>query len=155
MNILTRLVLVFSFCIGFASAKEAKVVFDVTSGDSHKIGKHLINSVNVLETYYKKENIDLKVIVVISGDAYKYFIEDLKKSPYATQTEVADVQAKFKTDFQKLNDKYGVIFEMCANGMRARKINPNNLYKFVHADVMKGVYLIEAQNSGYAYIPIH
>ena len=155
MNILTRLVLVFSFCIGFASAKEAKVVFDVTSGDSHKIGKHLINGVNVLEAYYKKENIDLKVIVVISGDAYKYFIEDLKKSPYATQTEVADVQAKFKTDFQKLNDKYGVIFEMCANGMRARKINPNNLYKFVHADVMKGVYLIEAQNSGYAYLPIH
>ncbi len=155
MNILTRLVLVFSLCIGFALAKEAKVVFDVTSGDSHEIEKHLINGVNVLEAYYKKENIDLKVIVVISGDAYKYFIEDLKKSPYAAQTEVADVQEKFKTDLQKLNDKYGVTFEMCANGMRARKINPNNLYKFVHADVMKGVYLIEAQNNGYAYLPIH
>ena len=135
-------------------AKTAKVVYDLTSGDSTKIEKHFINSVRALSHYYKEENIDFKVIVVISGDAYKYFVNDLKHSPYADDKGVASVQEKFKYRLAMLNEQ-GVTFNMCANGMRARGIHKETLYKYVHADVMKSIYLIEAQNDGYAYLPIH
>jgi intracellular sulfur oxidation DsrE/DsrF family protein len=136
------------------SAQTAKVVYDLTSGDSVKIEKHLINSIRALSHYYKEENIEFKVIVVISGKAYKYFVDDLKNSPYAEDTSVQEVQKKFKHRFLLLNDS-GVTFNMCVTGMKARKIDKNTLYKYVHADVMKSVYLIGAQNDGYAYIPVH
>ena len=155
MKFFTKIILVYSVCLGFSYAQSAKVVYDLTSGDSSKIGKHLINSIKALGKYYKEEKIELKVIVVISGDSYKYFVNDLEKSPYALEKEVIKVQKKFKTRLKDLNDSYGVTFNMCSTGMRARKIDKNTLYNYVHADVMKSVYLIEAQNNGYAYMPIH
>jgi len=65
------------------------------------------------------------------------------------------MQAQFKPLLENLNDIYGVTFNMCSSGMKARKIAKNTLYKYVHADKMKSVYLINAQNEGYAYMPIH
>lgn len=155
MRVFTKCVLVFFLCFGVSYAQNAKVVYDLTSGDSSKIEKHLINSIKALGKYYKEDKIELKVIVVISGDAYKYFIDDLEKSPYALEQDVIEVQKKFKTRLKDLNEAYSVTFNMCSSGMRARKIDQNTLYRYVHADVMKSVYLIEAQNNGYAYMPIH
>ena len=155
MTLFTKLVLVFSVCLSVSYAQSAKVVYDLTSGDSTKIEKHLINSIRALGKHYKEEKIELKVIVVISGDAYKYFINDLEKSPYVLEQDVIEVQKKFKTRLKDLNEIYGVTFNMCSSGMRARKIDQNTLYHYVHADVMKSIYLIEAQNNGYAYMPIH
>ena len=132
----------------------ARVVYDLTSGDSVKIEKQLINSVRALFHYYEEEKIELKVIVVVSGDAYKYFVNDLAFSPYSEDKELAEVQKKFKHRFANLNDK-GVTFNMCVTGMRSRNIDKDTLYKYVNADVMKSVYLIGAQNDGYAYLPIH
>ena len=135
-------------------AQTAKVVYDLTSGDSVKIEKQLINSIRALFHYYEEEKIELKVIVVISGDAYKYFVNDLNFSPYSKDKEVIDIQKKFKHRFATLNDK-GVTFNMCVTGMRSRDIDKDTLYKYVNADAMKSVYLIGAQNDGYAYMPIH
>jgi len=59
-------------------AAEQKVVFDLTTGDEAKIAKHLVRTVEGLAAYYKANDIDYKVAVVISGKAYKYFVEDLK-----------------------------------------------------------------------------
>jgi len=155
MKFFKKLVWVFTVCLGVSYGQNAKVVYDLTSGDSAKIEKHLINSIKALGKYYKKEKITLEVIVVISGDSYKYFVNDLNNSPYASEEEAIKVQKKFKTGLKDLNDIYGVTFNMCSSGMRARKIDQNSLYQYVHADVMKSVYLIEAQNNGYAYMPIH
>jgi len=57
-------------------ADTAKVIYDLTSGDSVKIEKHLIKSIKAVSKYYKKEKKEFKAIVVISGDAYKYFVND-------------------------------------------------------------------------------
>ncbi len=136
-------------------ADTAKVVYDLSSGNSVKIEKHLIKSIKTVAEYYKKEKKEFKAIVIISGDAYKYFVNDLKKSPYADQKDLFEIQPHFKTLLKNLNDKYHVTFNMCLTGMKARKIPKDILYQYVHADVMKSVYLIEAQNAGYAYMPIH
>ena len=136
-------------------AQTAKVVYDLTTGDSHQIESKLINSLRALSKYYKEEKIELKAVVVISGDAYKYFIDDIKQSPYANDDDVFEMQGKFRHRLLYLSESLGVTFNMCATGMHARDISKESLYKYVHADVMKSVYLIEAQNDGYAYIPIH
>jgi hypothetical protein len=150
-----RLFIVLLLSLGSVYGDTAKVVYDLTTGDSKKIEKHLINSIDAVAKYYKKEKKELKVIVVISGNAYKYFVNDLKASPYNEDQDVIEVQEKFKHRLQNLNDTYGVTFNMCSSGMKARKIDKSTLYKYVHADVMKSVYLIDAQNEGYAYMPIH
>lgn len=141
--------------LGSLYADTVKVVYNLTTGDINKIEKHLINSIIAVSKHYISEKKSLKAIVVISGDAYKYFVNDLKASPYASDKDVVDIQAQFKPRLKDLHDIYGVTFTMCSIGMKARKIEKNTLYTYVHADKMKSVYLIDAQNDGYAYMPIN
>ena len=155
MKIFKTLIVGLLLNAGMIYADEAKVVYDLSSGESTKIEKHLIKSINALLKHYKNEKKELKIIVVISGKAYKYFVSDLKNSPYALDKDALDMQEKFKQSLTNLNDDHAVTFNMCSTGMKARKIDKKTLYNFVHADVMKSVYLIEAQNDGYAYMPIH
>jgi intracellular sulfur oxidation DsrE/DsrF family protein len=155
MKIVTRVFIILLLSLGFAYADTLKVVYDLTTGDSKKIEKHLIKSIDAVAKFYKKEKKELKVMVVISGDAYKYFVDDLNASPYKDDQDAIKAQSKFRQRLQHLNDTFGVTFNMCSAGMKARKIEKNTLYKYVHAEVMKSVYLINAQNDGYAYMPIH
>ncbi|OYZ23758.1 MAG: hypothetical protein B7Y23_09815 [Sulfurovum sp. 16-42-52] len=155
MNVFKRVLMISLLGLGTLYAESHKVVYDLTTGDAQKIEKYLINSIDALAKYYKKENKELKVIVVISGNAYKYFVNDLKASPYATDKDALGAKEKFNNHLQNLNDAHGVTFNMCSSGMKANKIEKSTLYKYVHADVMKSIYLIEAQNDGYAYMPIH
>ncbi|MBU1927498.1 DsrE family protein [bacterium] len=145
-------------CILTAStmyADEAKAVYDLTSGDSAKIEKDMIKSIKNVSQYYKGQNKKFKTIVVISGDAYKYFIRNLSDSPYSEDKSALEIQPKFISVLKELNDSYHVTFKMCSAGMKARGIKLETVYKFVHADAIKNVYLIDAQNAGYAYIPVH
>ena len=155
VKILKTLTVLFLLLNSAVYADAAKVVYDLTSGDVGKIKKHLIKSVNAVSDYYKSKNTELHVIVVISGDAYKFFVEDLKNSPYANDTEVQKVQAEIKPLLKKLHADKHVTYNMCQTGMKARHIKKETLYKFVNADMMKSIYLISAQNDGYAYMPIH
>jgi len=139
---------------GFMYANDAKVVYDLTTGDQGKIEKHLIKGLNATSEYYRDHNRTFKAIVVISGNAYRYFVDDLVHSPYANEKQTAAVQKSFKTAFAALH-KYGVVFEMCSNGMKKRKISKKMVYHYVQTDKIKNVYLIDAQNDGYAYLPIH
>jgi intracellular sulfur oxidation DsrE/DsrF family protein len=136
-------------------ADAAKVVYDLTSNDIQKIKKHLIHSVEAVSEYYQSEKKEFKAIVVISGDAYQFFVEDLKNSPYADKSELKALQSELKPLFEKLHAEHNVTFNMCETGMDARDIKIETLYKFVNAEMMKSVYLINAQNDGYAYMPIH
>jgi len=155
MKLITRLFIVLLLGVGSAYADTAKVVYDLTTGDSKKIEKHLLESLDAVAKHYQKEQKELKVMVVISGNAYKYFVNDLKASPYKEDQEAIEAQKKFRHRLQHLNDAFGVTFNMCSAGMKARKIEKKILYKYVHADAIKSVYLIEAQNDGYAYMPVH
>jgi len=155
MKLFRILAITLLFGCGALYAETLKVVYDLSTGDSSKIEKHLIDSIGAVSRYYAAEKKKLEVKVVISGDAYKYFIDDLKASPYASDKEAVDIQAYFKIRLKDLHDVYGVTFQMCASGMKARKIEKHTLYKYVEAEKMKSVYLIDAQNDGYAYMPIH
>lgn len=150
-------ILAITLSLGFSSlyADTLKVVYDLSTGNSSKIEKHLIDSLVAVSRYYSSEKKKMDVRVVISGESYKYFIDDLKDSPYATDKDAADIQAYFRIRLKDLHDHYGVTFQMCVSGMKARKIKKDTLYEYVEAEKMKSVYLIDAQNEGFAYMPIH
>ena len=111
--------------IGSLIAAEQKVVFDVTTGDSAKIEKGLIGTISGLVKYYDTNKIDYKIVVVISGKAYKYFVNDLNNSPYKGKLKVARAQKNLAPQLQKLYDQ-GVEFDMCQAGMKAHGINKNH-----------------------------
>lgn len=138
-----------------SNADERKVVFDLTSGDAERIETRLLNGIKFLSDYYEEQNIELKVVVVISGKSYKYFIDDLANSPYKDEKALVEVQNKFRPLLKELNDEYGVRFDMCASGMKTRNITAESLYSFVHSDKVQPVYMIDWQNEGYAYMPMN
>jgi len=139
----------------FSFAESKKVVYDLTSGDVLTIKHKVLGSIRGVANYYASKKEKIEIMVVISGDAYKFFIDDLESSPYAKDEEVEDIQMHFKPRLEMLHELYGVTFNMCKSGMIARKIDPKTLYPYVNAKKMKSVYLIDAQNQGYAYMPIH
>ncbi len=140
---------------GASFAEERKAVFELTSGDAEKIESRLLNGIKHLDAWYKEQGDEFKAVVVISGKAYKYFIEDLKNSPYQGDKELAKIQKRFRPLIKELNDDYGVRFDMCGAGMKARGIEAKSLYPFVHTNKVQPVYMIDWQNQGYAYIPMH
>jgi intracellular sulfur oxidation DsrE/DsrF family protein len=136
------------------SADEKKAVYDLTSGDAGKIESRLLGGIKFLSDYYKKQGDEFKAVVVISGKSYKYFIDDLANSPFKDDKELIEAQKTLKPLIKELHDDYGVRFDMCGGGMKARKIKSESLYSFVHFDKVKPVYLINWQNEGYAYMPV-
>ena len=152
LKILTVLLLLASSAV---YADTAKVVYDLTTNDVQKIKKHLVRSITAVSNYYVSQKKEFKAIVVISGDAYRFFIQDLKNSPYSDDSELKALQSELKPLFEKLHKEHHVTFDMCETGMDARDIKKETLYTFVNAEMMKSIYLISAQNDGYAYMPIH
>jgi len=136
-------------------AAEQKAVFDLTSGDAVQIEKHLVNTIEGLARYYRANGIDFSIAVVISGDAYKYFVQDIEHSPYRGDKGLLHTQKTFGPMFEKLQAQYGVEFDMCRAGRRARGIDKDVLYPYVKSELNKSVYLIRWQNMGYAYMPVH
>jgi uncharacterized protein len=136
-------------------AAEQKVVFDLTTGDVPTIQKHLIKNIEGLAGYYKANDIDYTIAVVISGNAYKYFVQDLANSPFKGDLKVVQAQKKLGPDLEKLHRVYGVEFDMCKTGMKARKIDKKVLYSYVKAEMSKSLYLVKWQNEGHAYLPVH
>jgi uncharacterized protein len=154
MKSIIKLIIFLGLTSTMSLSESAKAVYDLVSGDINTIEKKLIRSVNAVAKDYASKKKHLDIIVVISGDAYKFFIEDLESSPYAKDEKVKAVQSDLKSRLEALHTVHGVTFNMCETGMKARNIDKKSLYTFVNAEMMKSVYLITAQNNGYAYLPI-
>ena len=147
--------MIFLALTGLSAADERKAVFDLRSGDPDKIEVRLVSDIKHIADHYKKRNIEFKAVVVISGRAYKYFIEDLDNSPYKDEEGLVEAQSKLRPIFRELNDDYGVTFEMCEVGMSDRNIKAESLYSYVKSDKLQAIYLIDWQNAGYAYVPVN
>ena len=132
-------------------AAEKKVVINLTSGDAHVISSGLIDSLQSMSEYYHKQGDTLLAVVVISGEAYGYFIEDIGHSPYKDKIKY---DKKIASGLEALHDRYKVVFKMCQAGMKKRKIDPKTLYGYVEHDRNKNIYLIDYQNDGYAYLEV-
>ena len=132
-----------------------KVVFDLTLGDQKEFEQKVLIGIVKNINYYESNMQELDVAVVIHGDSYKFFIKNLSTSPYEKDHELMSVRESFETRLKSLADNYKVKFYICQAGMNHLKILKENIYDFVTPVATPTIALIDKQNEGYAYIPVH
>jgi len=118
------------------SAKEYKVVFDLTTFSATTVENRILHNINGIRHYYAKTGDTFKAAVVISGGAYEFFENDSNIKDIAMDiSKVAKV-------------------EVCSVGMKKRNIKKSDMLPFVIPAFNKTEALIRYQNEGYAYVPV-
>jgi hypothetical protein len=133
---------------------EKKVVYDLTTSDIKMIEKRLIGSIISNSDYYQSKLQEYKVKVVIHGDAYKFFMADLNNTAYAFDKSLVKKKEELEKRLKSLSTLYAVEFEVCGVGVKSRDLNPKAFYRFTSIIHNAIVGLVDAQNDGYAYVPI-
>ncbi|KIM10173.1 MAG: hypothetical protein KU37_11880 [Sulfuricurvum sp. PC08-66] len=143
--------------VGMAWANEEgnRVVFDLKTGDIASFEQKILKGIAFHKAHYEGSLGSLEVAVVIHGDAYKFFLKNLKNSPYAKESQLVAMHAELTTRIAAVAENYEVEFLMCEATMRTLKIDPSNVYDFVKLVPNSTIGLINKQNEGYAYIPAH
>ena len=142
------------YLFNITKAEERKVVIDLTTGDLKRFELYLLSGLATNISYYKNKLIDIDVVVVVHGNAYKFFIKDLSKSPYKEEKQLIKKQYEIYQRLKSLHDIYNVKFQICEAGLKSRKIDLKNIYDFVKPVYTVFVALVDLQNKGYAYFPI-
>jgi uncharacterized protein len=142
----------FSFI--YAEEGVKKVVFDLTSGDLGVFKQKVLSGISAQKSYYEGKLEELKAVVIVHGEGYKFFVKDLQNSPYKDETALQKESQEILTRTQSLVNTYNVEFLMCASGLNHHKIDVSNIYSFVKIIPNATIGLIDKQNEGYAYIPI-
>lgn len=155
MKTLVKLLSISLFISAFAFAQQPtqKVVVDLTAGNTKTITSHFIKGFAHTLEYFQQKGSNVDAVVVIHGDAYRFFVQKLEQSPYDNDQELKKRQQEFLAGFTMLIEKYHVRFEVCSQGMKARNLDKDIFYPFVHPVPSAQISLIEWQNRGYAYLP--
>lgn len=154
MKKIMAVLLLFSLSL-MAEGEMKKAVFDLSTGDITKIEKNVLKATVFLNNHYQGKFEELHSVFVIHGEAYRYFLQDLKGTPYAKEAELNARHKELATRLSELGENYNVTFEVCQQGLDKRKIDVKKLYPFVKPVYSSTSALIDWQNKGYAYIPIH
>ena len=139
----------------FAEEGVKQVVFDLKTGDIATFEKKVLQGIAYHKAHYEGKLEKLDVAVVIHGDAYKFFIKDLKNSPYKNDASLAKAHEDLSKRIATMANTYEVEFLMCEATMRTLKIDQSNVYDFVKMTPNSTIGLIDKQNEHFAYIPIH
>jgi len=131
-----------------------KVVFDLTTGNLKTFEQRILSGVARYTAAYEGNLQEFKAVVVIHGDAYKFFVKDLAHSPFKEQHELVEVNSELKKRITSAKEIYGVEFLMCEANMKKAKLSQKDIYPFVKLVPSSTMGLIEKQNEGYAYIPV-
>ncbi|MDD5718002.1 MAG: DsrE family protein [Sulfuricurvum sp.] len=131
-----------------------QVAFDLTTGDIETFEKKVLQGIAYHKSYYEGKLEKLEVAVVIHGKAYKFFVKDLKHSPFNKDQKLLAVHDELAKRIAALAHTYEVEFLMCEATMKKLGIDKSNVYDFVKLTPNSTIGLIDKQNDHYAYIPI-
>jgi len=136
-----RTLLALLLCVAALYA-EHKAVIDVTTGDLERFEQKVIKGSTAFKNYFEGNFKEIDIVVVIHGDAYKFFYKKNKK-PLLSQR------------IRSLATTYDITFLMCEAGMKKLHLKKSDVLDVVAFIPNAGIGLITKQNSGYAYIPVH
>jgi uncharacterized protein len=150
-----KLFLLFTLLTSLVAGESVKkVVFDLTTGDSKVFEKKVLSGIVRQKIYYEGKLQELKVAVVIHGDAYKFFVKNLQNTKYKDDKILLEKHDEYMKRLTTLADTYEVSIYMCDVGRNKHKLDIQDLYDFVEIIPNSTIGLIEQQNEGYAYVPI-
>ena len=139
----------------FAFAEDVhKVVYDLTTGSVKKFERYILKGIVANKTHYEKNFEELKVSVVIHGEAYRFFVKNIDKTKFKKDITLHNEYDLLKKRIRSLHENYEVEFLMCAAGMPRHKLKAADIVNFVKIVPNSAIGLIDRQNEGYAYIPV-
>ncbi|MDP3586909.1 MAG: DsrE family protein [Sulfuricurvum sp.] len=131
-----------------------QVVFDLKTGNLETFEKKVLQGIAFHKNHYEGKLEKLEVAVVIHGDAYKFFVKDLKNSPYKNDQKLALAHDQLSKRIATMADTYEVEFLMCEATMKTLKIDKSNVYDYVKLTPNSTIGLIDKQSEHFTYIPI-
>ena len=151
-----KLILLLAF-IGLLNAdnETPRVVIDLTTSSVAKFEKNILKGIEVQKTYYANNLKELEAAVIIHGGAYKFFIKNLDSSAFKDDKELAKVHADLKKRIATMSDTYEVEFFICKAGMKRKGLEDKDIVSFVKIIPTSTIGLIDKQNEGFAYLPVH
>lgn len=147
------LILVFSTIL-FGEEGVKQVVFDLKTGNLETFEKKVLQGIVFHKSHYEGKLEKLDVAVVIHGDAYKFFVKDLKNSPYKNDQKLVAAHDQLSKRIATMADTYEVEFLMCEATMKMLKIDKSNVYDYVKLIPNSTIGLIDKQSEHFTYIPI-
>ena len=129
-------------------SKEAKIAFDVTSGNPHVVGLTL-KTIDLTRKQLIEQGITPRIVVTFRGDA-SYFTQDsLAAVKEADRAEALLVKAQLR-ELRKANGVES--FEQCNIPLASRKLDGKDLMPEVKLVPNGWIALVNYQQQGYAYI---
>lgn len=151
-----QLILIVLFVLSLhAEGGVKKVVYDLTTGSLDTFSRVILSGIVFQKNHYESKMEDLHVVVVIHGEAYKFFLQSPENTPYAQDNALSAQHEEIARRIESLHTHYGVTFRMCEIGMKKRSLEISQMVSSVELAPSSTVALIDAQNDGYAYIPVH
>ncbi|ADR34309.1 hypothetical protein Sulku_1648 [Sulfuricurvum kujiense DSM 16994] len=139
----------------FAFADTKKFMIDLKTGDIESFNNQLLVGVPGTIDYFTAQGDKVEVAVVIHGESYKFFVENLDNTQYGMDKALAERQDAIRKRLVEIEKKYHIRMEICMNGMHRKGILSEDLYPFVTPIKSAMVGLVKWQNAGYAYVPVH
>ena len=131
-----------------------KVIYDLSTSELETIENRFIKGVVANKNHYENQLQELDVRVIIHGGAYKFFVNDVSKTIFKEDKEAQKIKKDLKARLESLATTYGVKFEMCQVGANSKKLSREDIVSFVEMAPNTTIALINAQNEGYAYVPV-
>lgn len=129
-------------------AKEAKIAFDVTSGNPQVVNLTL-TVIDLTRKQLIEQGVTPRIVVAFRGDA-SYFTQDsLAVVKEEQRADALVVKAKIR-ELKKASGVEG--FEQCNVPLASRKLNPKDLMAEVQLVPNGWISLASYQQKGYAYI---
>ncbi len=148
-----KYIIVFITLFSFSFAEDVhKAVIDLRTGDIKRFEASILKGLAYVVQSYRDKLEDMKIVVVAHGNSYKFFLKDLKNTPYAEDKSLLEKQKEIKERLENLVKFYGVKFEICEAGMKARNLDIKNLYPFVKPVPTALNAIVEWQEKGYKYM---
>ena len=132
----------------------SKVVIDLTTSSLKAFEKNILKGIVAHKTHYEGKLQELEVAVVIHGGAYRFFVKDIKTSPYKNDKELVEAYEGLKQRIRSMVENYDVEFLMCKAALKREKLDLKDIEGFVTMLPNSTIGLIDKQNDGYAYIPV-
>ena len=105
--------------------------------------------------YFSAQGVTVEVAVVIHGESYKFFINNLENTQYGLDKSLVEHQEVIRKRLEEIEKKYKIHFEICMVGMHKKGILTEDIYPFVTPIKSAMVGLVKWQNAGFAYIPVY
>lgn len=131
-----------------------KVVFDLTTHDLKSFEKKVLSGIAVHKAHYEGKLQELEVAVVIHGGAYKFFVKNVEHPLLSNEKDLLEAHSTLSKRIASMADTYDVEFLICRSGMKAKKLEKEDIYDFVEIVPTSTIGLIDKQSEGFVYIPI-